>query len=62
MFDGLDCLTPHAKAILGFMGLSDVGVVHARPLMFAGPDAAGLAFARAQKEAENLALAWAQRS
>lgn len=62
MFYGLDCLTPHAKAIFGFMGLSAVSVVHASPLMFAGPDSAGLAFARAQTEAENLALAWAQRN
>jgi FMN-dependent NADH-azoreductase len=58
MFDGLDCLTPHAKAILAFMGITDPAFVFARPTRFAGPQAADVAMSAAKAEAERLALAW----
>lgn len=61
MFEGLDCLTPHAKAILGFMGISDPAFIFARPLMFAGPQAADISLAQATVEAETLAHTWGVR-
>lgn len=58
MFDGLDNLTPHVQAILGFMGVTDMAFVAARPMMFAGPDVADAAMATAKAEAEDLARRW----
>lgn len=58
MFDGLDALTPHIRAILSFMGVSDVTIVAARPTMFAGPEAAAAAFQDATRTAEALARRW----
>jgi FMN-dependent NADH-azoreductase len=58
MFDGLDCLTPHVRAILGFMGVSDPGIVAARPMMFSGPEAADASMARAKAEADRLVAKW----
>ncbi|WP_430448718.1 FMN-dependent NADH-azoreductase [Rhodophyticola sp.] len=58
MFEGLDCLTPYFRAILGFMGVTDMRFVAARPMMFAGPDAADAAMASALDEATALAEAW----
>ena len=62
MFDGLDNLTPHARAILGFMGVTDPDFVAARPMMFAGPDAAEASMAKAKGEAESVAKRWANAS
>jgi len=59
IFDGLDALTPHARAILGFLGVTDVVFIAARPTMFAGADAADAAFHGAAAEAEFLAGRWA---
>jgi FMN-dependent NADH-azoreductase len=58
MFDGLDCLTPHLTAILGFMGVSAPDIVAARPMMFSGPKAADASMARAKAEAERLVAKW----
>lgn len=59
MFDGLDALTPHARAILGFMGIGDPVFIAARPMMFAGTEAAEAAFQEATRKAEALAKQWA---
>ena len=59
MFEGLDNLTPHARAILGFMGVSDPDFIAARPMMFAGPDAAEASMTKAKGDAENVAKRWA---
>jgi FMN-dependent NADH-azoreductase len=59
MFDGLDALTPHARAILSFMGVTDVTFIAARPMMFAGPELANAAFEEATREVEALAKRWA---
>lgn len=62
MFYGLDALTPHVCAILGFMGVSDPSIISARPMLFAGPDAARAAFAEALVEAETLSERWTSHS
>lgn len=59
IFDGLDRLTPHIRAILGFMGITDPSFVAARPMTFASRDAAKQAMNDAQDAAEKLAAAWA---
>ncbi len=59
MFEGLDCLTPHIRAILGFMGLTQVSFIAARPMMFAGPDAAQTSMKAAKDAANALARTWA---
>lgn len=61
MFDGLDCLTPHVRAILGFLGVADMSFIAARPMMFAGPDAAAAALDGAKAEAAALAKTWSAR-
>ncbi len=58
MFEGLDALTPHIRAILGFMGIVDLTVVAARPMMFAGQDTAVAAMKAAKAEAEATAARW----
>lgn len=58
MFDGLDCLTPHLTAILGFLGVRCLDIVAARPMMFADPKAAEASKARAKAEAERLVSKW----
>ncbi|MFY7961631.1 MAG: FMN-dependent NADH-azoreductase [Elsteraceae bacterium] len=58
MFDGLDALTPHIRAILGFMGVARPSFIAARPMTFVSADAAHAAFARALREAEALAEQW----
>ena len=58
MFDGLDALTPHARAILGFMGIADPAFIAAQPMMFAGTQAAEMAFQEATQKAEALAKQW----
>lgn len=60
MFDGLDALTPHVRAILGFMGITDPAFIAARPMMFAGPDAAVAAMRSAKAHADDLAASWAR--
>lgn len=60
MFEGLDCLTPHVKAILGFLGVRSPDFISARPTMFAGPDAANVSMAKAKHDAETVADAWAR--
>jgi FMN-dependent NADH-azoreductase len=59
MFDGRDALTPHVRAILGFLGVTDLAVIAARPTLFGGPDAAAAATAAARAEAEALTRRWA---
>ncbi len=59
MFEGLDALTPHTRAILGFMGIADPVFIAARPTMFAGSEAAEAAFHDAILKAEDLARQWA---
>ena len=61
MFDGLDCLTPHVRAILGFMGVTDMSFIAARPMMFAGPNAAAASLDAAKAEAAALAQTWSSR-
>ncbi|WP_082746217.1 FMN-dependent NADH-azoreductase [Sphingomonas sp. CCH5-D11] len=58
MFDGMDALTPHIRAVLGFMGVTDLAFVTARPMLFAGPDAAEATMARALAEVDALAVRW----
>lgn len=58
MFDGLDCLTPHVRAVLGFMGVTDMSFIAARPMMFAGPDAAAASLDAAKAEAAAVASRW----
>lgn len=58
MFDGLDALTPHIRAVLGFLGVIDLTVISARPLMFGDQPAAEAAMSAAAREAEALASAW----
>lgn len=58
MFDGLDALTPHVHAILGFIGVAEPDFVAARPMMFAGSDAAAASMAAAKREAEAVAARW----
>lgn len=60
MFEGLDCLTPHVKAILGFLGVKKPDFISARPMMFAGPEAANASMAKAKRDAEAVAEAWAR--
>jgi FMN-dependent NADH-azoreductase len=55
MFDGLDALTPHTRAILGFMGIADPAFIAARPTMFAGKEAAAAALSLAKAKADSLA-------
>jgi FMN-dependent NADH-azoreductase len=59
MFEGLDALTPHVRAILGFMGVAKPTVITARPTMFAGPEAADAAFQDAIRQVRALAKRWA---
>lgn len=59
MFDGLDALTPHVRAILGFMGVANPAFIAARPMMFAGTQAADTAFREATRQVEALAKQWA---
>lgn len=58
MFDGLDALTPHVRAILGFMGVTDPDMIAARPTMFAGLDEAEAAMASARRRIEEVADRW----
>lgn len=58
VFDGLDALTPHVRAILGFMGIADPAFIAARPMMFAGPEVADAAFREAIRQVEALAKRW----
>ena len=59
VFEGLDALTPHVRAILGFMGIRDLTIITARPMMFAAPSAAQVAFEAATQQADILAERWA---
>ena len=61
MFDGLDALTPHARAILGFMGIASPVFITARPMMFGRQEAAANAMAAAKAEAEHPASSWADQ-
>jgi len=58
VFDGLDCLTPHIRAVLGFVGVTDLSFIAARSMMFAGPDAAAASLDAAKEEAAALAETW----
>lgn len=60
MFDGLDSLIPHVRAILGFMGISNPAIIAARPMMFAGREAASIALTSAAIAADDLASKWAR--
>ena len=58
MFDGLDCLTPHVKAIFGFLGASP-DVILAHPTTFEGADMKGKAVDEAKRRAREVAQRWA---
>ncbi len=58
-FEGMDCLTPHLKAVFGFVGLADADVIHAQPLQFSGPEEKAAAIERARAETAALSDAWA---
>ena len=58
MFEGLDCLTPHIRVILSFLGVTDMAFVAARPMQFAGPDVAAQAMEDARRATSKLALNW----
>lgn len=45
--------------MLGFMGIHDPVFIAARPMMFAGAEAAEAAFQEATQKAEALAVRWA---
>lgn len=60
MFDGLDCLTPHIRAVFGFLGLTDLHIIHAHPTQFEGPDIKAKACAEAEAAAASLARSWAE--
>ncbi len=62
MFDGLDSLTPHVRAILGFMGITNPAFIAARPIMFAGQDVAAVAMNAAKAQADGLAANWAYQN
>ena len=62
MFDGLDALTPHARTILGFLGITDPAFIAARPMLFAGQAAAVAAMNRAKEEADRLASSWVHQN
>ncbi|SHH80259.1 FMN-dependent NADH-azoreductase [Cognatishimia maritima] len=57
-FFGLDSLTPHTAAILGFLGVTEIDFISARPMMFASVEAADAAMKAAKLEAEALARKW----
>jgi len=59
MFDGLDALTPHIRAILGFLGIREPEFIAARPMMFGSAHTAEAAFRHALGKAEALAKHWA---
>jgi FMN-dependent NADH-azoreductase len=61
MFDGLDMLTPHVRAILGFMGIDDPVFIAARPMMFGGAEAAEAALQAAAQKAEALGRQWGSK-
>ena len=58
-FEGMDCLTPHLKAVFGFVGISDPDMIHAQPLHFSGPAEKAAAIERARAETAALSDAWA---
>ena len=59
-FEGMDCLTPHLKAVFGFVGISGPDVIHAQPLHFSGPAEKAAAIERARAETSALSDAWAE--
>ena len=59
MFDGLDCLTPHIKAIMGFLGVSAPDIIHAYPTLFEGPEIKNKMIAEAEARAADVAQRWA---
>ena len=52
-FEGMDCLTPHLRAVFGFVG------IHAQPLHFSGPAEKAAAIERARAETSALSDVWA---
>jgi FMN-dependent NADH-azoreductase len=58
MFDGRDCLTPHVRVVLGFLGVQDLSFIAVRPTMFVAPDIASAAMQTAKEEAMRLAQDW----
>ena len=60
MFEGMDCATPNIKAVFGFLGLTDLEIVHAQPIRFGGPDVREAALEEARRQAEAVASVWAK--
>ncbi len=58
MFEGMDGLTPHLKAIFAFLGLTDPDIINAQPMQFEGPAAKEKALNDAEAAATALAKAW----
>ncbi|QPH54807.1 FMN-dependent NADH-azoreductase [Pontivivens ytuae] len=57
MFDGLDCLTPHLRAIFGFLGAAP-DIILAHPTTFEGPEMKAQAIREAEDAARALAQTW----
>lgn len=58
MFEGMDCLTPHVRTILGFLGVQDVRFIAVRPTMYVSVEAVDASMKIAKAEADALARAW----
>ena len=59
MFEGLDCLTPHLRAIFGFLGVPNADIINAHPTTFEGVEARDMALAEAEAHATEVAARWA---
>ena len=58
MFAGLDCLSPHVKAIFNFLG-AQPEIILTHPTMFEGPEMKDTAIGEAKEAARAVAKAWA---
>ncbi len=59
MFEGLDCLSPHVKAVFGFLG-AQPDIILAHPTTFEGEEMKEAAIAEAREAARAVAKSWAQ--
>lgn len=57
--ESADALTPGLRAILGFLGVTDMTFVDAQPLQFAGDEARSRALAQARERLLGIAGSWA---
>lgn len=60
IFEGLDCMTPHLRAIFGFLGIKDITFIHARPTMIGEPAVTARAFRLARDLSVTTAQKWLQ--